>query len=144
MQKTRITDDHLMSAGRIISVPHDEELLLNYFCHQLELFSNICFGHHQHAIDQLTKGLNVNLLLSIVSNEKFPYQLRAASCKLITHLFIDCGKIKGIMDMNSWSEPGNVVQSERNEETIKLVEYVENYLKEVSKHGFITKNSVSF
>lgn len=138
-----------MSVGRVIDVKCDNNLLLEYFCHQLELFSNICYGHQKHAIEQLSKGLSVNLLLSIVSNEKFPYRLRAASCKLITHLFIDCddtGRMEGIKDINSYNdeEPRETVNDEKTEDMMKLISYVEKYLNEVSNHGFITKNPVNF
>jgi hypothetical protein len=137
-----------MSAGRVIDVKNDNQLLLDFFCHQLELFSNICFGHQKHAIEHLSKGLSVNLLLSIVSNEKFPYRLRAAACKLITHLFIDCEnrkKMEGIRDINLYNEEQcmcEIVDDEKGENILKLIGYAEDYLNEVSKHGFITKNAV--
>lgn len=139
--------DYLMSAGRVIDVKTDNQLLLDYLRHQLELFANICFDHQQHAIEQLSQGLNVNLLLSIMSNEKFPYRLRAASCKLITHLFVDCephGRMSGVRDIGLFidEETLQLISDEKREDLNKLISYVESYLREVSKHGFITKNPV--
>lgn len=132
----------------MINVTSDNDLLLDYFCHQLELFSNICYGRQQHAIKQLSMGLNVNLLLSIVSNEKIPYRLRAASCKLITYLFVDSevkmDELKCTCEPMENGENENLDngEKEKNEGMEKLVSYVEIYLKEVAKHGFITQNSV--
>lgn len=85
-----------------------------------------------------------------MSNEKFLYRLRAAACRLITHLFIDyedIGRNEGIKDINSYGEIqeqiNENIEDEKKTNMLKLVSYVENYLKEVAKHGFITKNAVS-
>jgi len=37
--------------------------ILRYYCHQLDLFSNMCLDRQEHAIEELNSRMTVGLLL---------------------------------------------------------------------------------
>lgn len=42
----------------------EDAAILKYFCHQLDLYSNMCQGRQSHATSQLKEKLDMNILLT--------------------------------------------------------------------------------
>ena len=48
----------------------EDAAILKYYCHQLDLFANMCLGRHSLTIRELSPKLDVNLLLRFVTARK--------------------------------------------------------------------------
>ena len=71
----------------------------DYFQAQIEMYCELLFGRSYSAIYALEEMLPFNLLLSVVSYRKIPYEMRSSFVKLIERLWVDrfphepnCGK----------------------------------------------------
>lgn len=64
--------------------------VFEYYRSQLELFSEMCLDRQYLAIEQLREQMCLDLLLHCVNNHDLPCVLRAAFCRLILHLHVDC------------------------------------------------------
>uniref|UniRef100_A0A1I8HB83 Inositol 1,4,5-trisphosphate receptor n=1 Tax=Macrostomum lignano TaxID=282301 RepID=A0A1I8HB83_9PLAT len=122
--------------------------LLDYYKHQLDLFSKMCMSRQYIAINFISPQLSIELIHKCIKMKSLPFDLRASFCRLMLHLHI-----KPVKYARLWSEIPNVLTvSEYSEmhtdqmenplrESIKprfakTLAYVERYLKDIADSGW--------
>lgn len=133
-----------------------DNFILDYYRHQLDLFSSMCVARQSIAINILSEELSLQLIQQCISDTHLPCELRASFCRLLLHLYLNREPHKPISPVKlkrNWDnipEKINVEIYDRHEFPIPIVpmekfnptmEFVELYLSELtskSKNGCLS------
>ncbi|XP_031569863.1 inositol 1,4,5-trisphosphate receptor type 1-like [Actinia tenebrosa] len=141
-----------LAKGVKLAIKEDIKIL-DYYRYQLNLFSQMCLDRQYLAINNISKQLDVDLILRCMADKEFTCDLRAAFCRLMLHMHIDRDPQEPVTPVKYarlWTEiptemtidvyDQHEAVGEEREEIRKrfegVIHFVENYLHNISSNVF--------
>lgn len=126
--------------------------ILDYYRHQLDLFSAMCISRQSKAIESLSKKLYLKSIQNCISDSELPSELRASFCRLLLHLYLIRDPQIPVPPVNlkrNWDEIPDKISVDIYDENSKPLEefretmdFVELYLTDIT--SLSTKSSTIF
>ena len=125
----------------------EDAFILDYYRHQLDLFSSLCVGRQSMAIHVLSSRLPLKLIQHCIRDSELPCELRASFCRLLLHLHIINESQRAVPPINlkrRWSDIDENISIEEYDrshdprsvvpvdEFKEIMEFVEMYLSDLT------------
>lgn len=123
---------------------NDKSNKYEFFLATIELFADLCLRKNYIAIDELKDIYTLHLCSLIISNEKYPIEIRISFIKLINTLWVEqeAQPIDHQSLIRSWEEivPGNPVKMICSDLDVSkfdgLKEFIINHMIKLKKEGY--------
>nr|XP_039253543.1 inositol 1,4,5-trisphosphate receptor type 1-like isoform X2 [Styela clava] len=126
---------------------------LNYYRHQLDLFSKMCLDRQYLAINPISEELKIPIILDCMADNQLPCDLRASFVQLMLHMHVDRDPQEQVIPVRYarlWSEIPTLItihdydnaEGMRNcEKFVPTMQFVDQYLNNLVSNARIFTNS---
>lgn len=123
----------------------EETAILDYLHHQIELYSDMCIGRHNEAINYISQKISPEIIMIFITNAKVPDELRASFCKLFLYLYVDRSPREPInlnIEKVTWKDiPEKInknfkeIKNDLQNEFADIRRFIKEYLQNLTQNG---------